>query len=177
MCYRDSVMALGNGNEDFLKQVDVFLQIRKMNRESIIDLIDSLFEADRIPYPLINQINYYVAHHDFAADERPLDLWIDPDGGIYFSDPYYQRKWWKHTEMPQDCQCVYYLSPDRHEDPALTRTAGSRARCARPTPSISTGPGAARMAKSRACCPAASRSSRWTKTPIRTAAFRACRVR
>jgi len=42
----------------------------------------------------------------------PNDLWIAPDGGIYFSDPYYQRPWWDHQEMPQDCQCVYYLSPE-----------------------------------------------------------------
>jgi gluconolactonase len=42
----------------------------------------------------------------------PNDLWIAPDGGIYFSDPYYQRPWWDHQEMPQECQCVYYLSPD-----------------------------------------------------------------
>lgn len=42
----------------------------------------------------------------------PNDLWIAPDGGIYFSDPYYQRSWWDHQEMPQECQCVYYLSPD-----------------------------------------------------------------
>jgi gluconolactonase len=42
----------------------------------------------------------------------PNDLWIAPDGGIYFSDPYYQRPWWDHQEMPQGCQCVYYLTPD-----------------------------------------------------------------
>jgi gluconolactonase len=45
----------------------------------------------------------------------PNDLWIAPDGGIYFSDPYYQRSWWDHQEMPQECQCVYYLSPDRRQ--------------------------------------------------------------
>ncbi|MBR9998872.1 MAG: SMP-30/gluconolactonase/LRE family protein [Cyclobacteriaceae bacterium] len=42
----------------------------------------------------------------------PNDLWITPAGGVYFSDPYYQRPWWDHKEMPQNCQCVYYLSPD-----------------------------------------------------------------
>jgi gluconolactonase len=45
----------------------------------------------------------------------PNDLWIAPDGGIYFSDPYYQRPWWDHKEMPQACQCVYYLTPDRQQ--------------------------------------------------------------
>ncbi len=42
----------------------------------------------------------------------PNDLWIDGEGGIYLTDPYYQRPWWTHTSMPQDIQAVYYLSPD-----------------------------------------------------------------
>ena len=42
----------------------------------------------------------------------PNDLWIDPAGGIYFTDPYYKRNWWDHSEMPQQKQCVYYLKPD-----------------------------------------------------------------
>ena len=43
----------------------------------------------------------------------PNDLWIAPNGGIYFSDPYYQRPYWEpgHTEI-QDVRGVYYLSPD-----------------------------------------------------------------
>jgi gluconolactonase len=47
--------------------------------------------------------------------EKPLngpnDLWIAPNGGIYFTDPYYKRSWWDHTTMPQACQAVYYLEP------------------------------------------------------------------
>lgn len=42
----------------------------------------------------------------------PNDLWIAPDGGIYFTDPFYRRSWWSHKEMPQEKQCVYYLKPD-----------------------------------------------------------------
>jgi len=40
----------------------------------------------------------------------PNDLWISPDGGVYFTDPFYRRTWWSHKEMPQDIQAVYYLS-------------------------------------------------------------------
>ncbi len=45
----------------------------------------------------------------------PNDLWIAPDGGIYFSDPWYPRKWWPegHQEV-QDARGVYYLSTDGH---------------------------------------------------------------
>jgi gluconolactonase len=42
----------------------------------------------------------------------PNDLWNTPDGGVYFTDPYYKRTWWDHDTMPQNCQAVYYLAPD-----------------------------------------------------------------
>lgn len=42
----------------------------------------------------------------------PNDLWNTPDGGIYFTDPFYKRPWWDHDTMPQVCQAVYYLKPD-----------------------------------------------------------------
>jgi len=43
----------------------------------------------------------------------PNDLWIRPDGGIYFTDPYYQRSYWKRGPKEQDGEHVYYRSPDR----------------------------------------------------------------
>jgi len=42
----------------------------------------------------------------------PNDLWIDPSGGVYFTDPFYIRAWWNHKEMPLEKQSVYYLKPD-----------------------------------------------------------------
>jgi sugar lactone lactonase YvrE len=39
---------------------------------------------------------------------QPNDLWIDPKGGIYFSDPVYSR-----VVKVQDGEHVYYISPDR----------------------------------------------------------------
>lgn len=43
----------------------------------------------------------------------PNDLWIRPDGGIYFTDPFYKRPYWNRGPSEQDVQAVYYLSPDR----------------------------------------------------------------
>lgn len=43
----------------------------------------------------------------------PNDLWIDPKGGIYFTDPFYRRPYWNRGPMEQDGQHVYYLYPDR----------------------------------------------------------------
>lgn len=42
----------------------------------------------------------------------PNDLWVTFEGSIYFTDPFYKRPWWSHTEMPQEKQCVYFLSSD-----------------------------------------------------------------
>lgn len=50
----------------------------------------------------------------------PNDLWIDKKGGVYFTDPFYRRNWWKHKEMPQEVQAVYYLSPDHKTITRLT---------------------------------------------------------
>lgn len=49
----------------------------------------------------------------------PNDVWIRPDGGMYFTDPYYKRDYWKRgaKEMPE---CVYFISPDRK---TVTRVA------------------------------------------------------
>jgi len=45
----------------------------------------------------------------------PNDVWVRPDGAIYFTDPFYERSWWTHDTMPQDGQHVYFLSADRRE--------------------------------------------------------------
>jgi gluconolactonase len=43
----------------------------------------------------------------------PNDLWIDPRGGIYFTDPFYKRDYWTRTEKEILQENVYYLSPDK----------------------------------------------------------------
>ncbi len=39
----------------------------------------------------------------------PNDLWIDSSGGIYLTDPYYQRPYWKRQAPEIKGQHVYYL--------------------------------------------------------------------
>jgi gluconolactonase len=43
----------------------------------------------------------------------PNDVWIRPDGGLYFTDPFYKRPYWKRGPTEQDREAVYYLPPDR----------------------------------------------------------------
>ncbi len=42
----------------------------------------------------------------------PNDVWIRPEGGLYLSDPFYKRDYWKRGPMELPGQYVYYLAPD-----------------------------------------------------------------
>src|SRR5208283_5042035 len=42
----------------------------------------------------------------------PNDVWLRPDGGMYFTDPYYQRPYWKRGPKEIAIEGVYYLTPD-----------------------------------------------------------------
>jgi len=50
----------------------------------------------------------------------PNDLWLRPDGGVYFTDPFYKREYWKRGPKEQDKEAVYFLTPDHK---TLTRVA------------------------------------------------------
>ena len=45
----------------------------------------------------------------------PNDLWIDRKGGIFFTDPYYQRDYWTRKKAEMDGQKVYYLPKGKQE--------------------------------------------------------------
>ncbi len=47
--------------------------------------------------------------YDGKRLNSPNDLWIDPKGGIYFTDPRYGGR----DNLEQDGEHVYYLTPDR----------------------------------------------------------------
>lgn len=41
------------------------------------------------------------------------DVWVRPDQGLYFTDPFYKREWWDYDKPPQGTEQVYFLSADR----------------------------------------------------------------
>lgn len=45
----------------------------------------------------------------------PNDLWIDAKGGIYFTDPYYQRDYWTRKSPDIVGEKVYYLAKGKKE--------------------------------------------------------------
>jgi gluconolactonase len=53
--------------------------------------------------------------HDFDGKllNGPNDVSAQPDGSLYFTDPFYKRPWWSYSEKPQPTEQVYFLSADR----------------------------------------------------------------
>ncbi len=43
----------------------------------------------------------------------PNNVWLRPDGGLYFTDPYYPRTYWNRGPKEIAIEGVYYLAPDR----------------------------------------------------------------
>ncbi len=67
----------------------------------------------------------------------PNDVWIDPKGGIYFTDPLFVRDYWdaddpRRAGSQQGGGYVYYLSPDHQ---TLTRVSGADVIAEFPPPS------------------------------------------
>ncbi len=48
----------------------------------------------------------------------PNDVWVAPNGGIYFTDPYYQRDFWDRQKPDIEGQNVYFL-PKGSNKPVL----------------------------------------------------------
>jgi len=45
----------------------------------------------------------------------PNDLWLHPNGGIYFTDPYYQRDYWERKKPDLAKQNVYFLPKGKQQ--------------------------------------------------------------
>jgi gluconolactonase len=63
--------------------------------------------------PADKKVEVVLKAYDGRIFNGPNDLWFRPDGGLYFTDPYYQRPYWSHDKPGQDGECVYFLPADR----------------------------------------------------------------
>ena len=64
-------------------------------------------DANKKMVVLVNDFN----GHKFNG---PNDLWINSNGGIYFTDPYYQRDYWERKKPDLEKQDVYYLEKGKN---------------------------------------------------------------
>lgn len=53
-----------------------------------------------------------VGSFDAKRFNGPNDVWVDSDGAMYFTDPYYKRPYWQHEDQePRLPRQVYRLAP------------------------------------------------------------------
>lgn len=86
---------------------------RKGNLLACADLDNELWQID-----MRGRATVLVKDYKGKKLNGPNDLWPDPKGGIYFTDPFYKRPYWNRGPMEQDGKHVYYLKPGYEE---LTR--------------------------------------------------------
>ncbi len=60
-------------------------------------------------------VTILISEYEGKKLNGPNDLWVAPNGTIYFTDPFYKRTYWKRGPMEQDGQHVYCLNPNRRE--------------------------------------------------------------
>lgn len=66
-------------------------------------------------HPATKKVDTLLTSYQHRLLNGPNDLWVDQSGGIYFTDPYYQRSYWSRKQPEQQKACVYYLPKGAHE--------------------------------------------------------------
>jgi gluconolactonase len=61
------------------------------------------------------KIRVLLTNYNGKLMNGPNDIWIDAKGGIYMTDPYYQRDYWTRTKPDLNGQKVYYLAKGSHQ--------------------------------------------------------------
>ena len=61
------------------------------------------------------KVTVLLKNYNSVRFNGPNDLWIDKKGGIYFTDPYYQRDYWERKKPDMDAQKLYYLAKGAQE--------------------------------------------------------------
>src|SRR6187200_1588263 len=75
----DSLCTLDPAPQHLIRDLRLFLRIRRMDEGQMVALIDSLFELDTVPYALVNEINLYV-------DQLPTRAEVDNSSVLAWSD-------------------------------------------------------------------------------------------
>lgn len=96
------------------KKVTVFVEESNHANGMFFDKNDNLIACEGgsgsvVSYDRAGRRTVVADEFDGKRFNKPNDLWIAPDGGIYFTDPVYGREF----KVVQDGEHVYYISPDR----------------------------------------------------------------
>jgi gluconolactonase len=75
----------------------------------LIACADEKSELWRID-PKTRKVTVILKDFDQKKFNGPNDVWVDPEGGLYFTDPFYKRDYWQDREKPeQEKQRLYFL--------------------------------------------------------------------
>ncbi|MEX0273683.1 MAG: SMP-30/gluconolactonase/LRE family protein [Flavobacteriaceae bacterium] len=80
------------------------------HHENLLAAADEKFELWRIGKD--KKTTILVKGYDGLQLNGPNDIWVAPNNGIYFTDPYYQRPYWERKQKEIKEERVYYLAPD-----------------------------------------------------------------
>ena len=84
-------------NDDLITCSDDNGEIWKINKNKDVQVLSKGFDGKRL--------------------NGPNDLWIDKSGGIYFTDPLYERDYWKNFKVEIPEKNLYY----RHQNGTITK--------------------------------------------------------
>lgn len=98
--------------------ISVFMEAAGRSNGMFFDKQDNLYTCADLQNQLWmidknKKVTILVTDFEGKKLNGPNDLWVDPSGGIYFTDPFYKRDYWTRTEKEIAEENVYYLSPDR----------------------------------------------------------------
>jgi len=77
---------------------------------NLIACADEKNELWRIISP--TQVDKLVQRYQDSLLNGPNDVWVAPQGSIYFTDPYYQRDYWTRTSPDLHAQALYRYRKD-----------------------------------------------------------------
>jgi len=75
---------------DVQKTVELCKSLNRKKPSELQSILDSLFALDQIPYALINEINFQIAHYEFSEDEIDFDFMIPYDDSPYPANYFYK---------------------------------------------------------------------------------------
>ncbi|MDT0676264.1 SMP-30/gluconolactonase/LRE family protein [Autumnicola musiva] len=97
-------------------EISVFLENAKRANGLFIDNEGNILACADKNFQLIKitpqkEMKVLIDNFEGKNLNGPNDLWMDNKGGIYLTDPYYQRPYWERTSPELESQNVYYLAP------------------------------------------------------------------
>ena len=95
----DQLLALDSTSIELLRNISLCKKLNSKSPDQLQHMLDSLFTLDQIPYALINEINFQIAHYDYSEDDIDFDFMIPYDDSPYPAN-YFYKDWNTNDPTP-----------------------------------------------------------------------------